>query len=179
MLLWHLRERWLAHSGICAILFLAVSDLRTGFNTVDYDTASMSNEGDGPQKKKSKWLKRHQMLDEEDTITIYKSGKIGLPEKVVERHFHNREGVEFWVSEDRGTIWLEPCDSDRDDAYKLSEGANMAKLTINAGAFLDYIGLDVDEAVDLPAEWEENEGLRVEISDIDKKSENPEQTLNP
>lgn len=134
----------------------------------------MSDDVDKPQKKKSKWLKRSQMLDEEDTITIYKSGKIGLPEKVVQRYFGDKEGVEFWVSEGRDTIWLEPSNSDEEDAYKLSEAANMVKLTINASAFLEYIGLDVDEAIDLPAEWDEDEGLRVDISDIDRSEENPE-----
>lgn len=157
-----------------AVLALVTLNSRTGFNIIDCDFSSMSDDEDKPQKKKSKWLKRSQMLDEEDTITIYKSGRIGLPEKVIQRYFDHKDGVEFWVSDDRDTIWLEPSNSDKEDAYKLSESANMAKLTINASAFLEYIGLDVEEAIDLAAEWEEDEGLRVDISDIGRSIENPE-----
>ena len=115
------------------------------------------------------WHKGPQVLEDDDSVTFYKSERIGIPNRVVERYFGNHDGIRFYATEDRKKIALEPCDFDDPNAYKLQNSGTGSKGMVTASSFLEHIGVDFEETKEVPAEWDDEKGvLMVNIDDGDK-----------
>lgn len=121
---------------------------------------------EGSQSELKMWHKSPQVLEDDDSITIYKSERIGIPSRVIERYFSDHNGVKFYATGDRDKIALQPCSLDDPNAYKLQVGNTGSKAMVTASSFLEYIGVDYDETVEIPAEWDDDRNvLLVNISD--------------
>lgn len=123
---------------------------------------------DNSQSSLSMWHKGPQVLEDDDSVTIYKSERIGIPNRVMERYFEDYDGIRFYATEDRTKIALEPCDFDDPNAYKLQTGSTGSKGMVTASSFLEHIGVDFEETKELPAEWDSENGvLMISINNVD------------
>lgn len=121
------------------------------------------------QSNLNMWHKGPQVLEDDDSVTIYKSERIGIPNRVMERYFEDYDGIRFYATEDRTEIALEPCEFDDPNAYKLQTGSTGSKGMVTASSFLEHIGVDFEETKELPAEWDSDKNvLMVNITNVNK-----------
>jgi hypothetical protein len=115
------------------------------------------------QEELMMWHKGPQVIEDDDSVTIYRSERIGIPKRVMDRYFDDRDGLRFFVTKDRKKIGLQPCDFEDENAYKIQTTGN--KGMVNASSFLEHVGIDFDESIERPAEWDtEREVLLVDVS---------------